>query len=307
MPSPTPCPGPAVPADHVATRGNGRWTKPLVFADTAKEAVADTPAAPASPATPVTDENGHPAAQAAEPGVPTVRQLEERLTAVARAIGRHERSLATIEDRLSALERRVGEHEPERRAPASLIKLLVDLDERLTTLESLPSVMEEIAAEQFQRLAPEFLALPSDVEGLHQELDAVREHLAARDATVADHLERATVQQQAVHRLRDDLGEVIAKLTAALEPVKATDERLRALELRVKALDSNLQGRRGRATKDQAAPSRSAKRADRPARARNTAEEPVRGATDKAVEVLTAEVDRIRQSLEALTAVADGR
>ena len=350
-----------------AELANGRWAKPLVRAQRAKEAVDPTAESVAAPPTPPTAGStaDRPADRDPSPEAPgDLAWVEERLAAVARVAGRHDRALTGIDDRLNsfegglaaleelatsgsardrldALERRLERLErlqeeasadqrdgapvapepasepPAETAPsgdvASVIDLLVDLDNRVTQLEALPSVMGDIAVEHFRGVASEFLPASGDIDGVYKELDTIRERVAAHDASVAGHAERASRLDQALDRLQGDVGEVIDRLTVVADRADATIARMARLEERVEALQSSVDGGPSLPDGQPDAPSPVAAPSPVPEPPPHpgsptvppsgaTHEEAFDGVRAKAVEVLTGELHRILQSLEALGA-----
>lgn len=112
------------------------------------------------------------------------------------------------------------------------------VEARVAQLETLPSMMDEVATRQFQRLAAELPSAPVDIEAVYKELDSVAEVLAARDAAVARGLEQVESLGAAVSGLRDD----VVRLADALAASRAADEesrdRIRTLEHRLDVMDS---------------------------------------------------------------------
>jgi predicted nucleic acid-binding Zn-ribbon protein len=209
---------------------------------------------------------------------------------------------------------------PLRSAPRSLEQLrgelstvrsmLADLDAKVQELQALPTVMEEVAARQFERLVSEMLSLPVDIEGLYREMDSIAERVTAREDTAALTAERVGFVAEAVVAMRQELDRVVGSL-AEIRDAQAEDRAWRdGLERRMAALESpgaELQrlyqalasvvgGPGGRGAAAQAANGR-APGAALPAE------------SQRAVEVLQAELDRIRQSIDVLAgpAPADDR
>jgi predicted nucleic acid-binding Zn-ribbon protein len=196
---------------------------------------------------------------------------------------------------------------------------LVGLDARVDELQSLPLRMEDVAARQFRRLVPEMLSPPDDLQGLYRELERIAERMAARDEAVTQVVDRMTAVEEAVTGLRLDLDRVIGGLAAARESeVEARDWR-QALERRMAALEapgSEIErlylaldrmvgeGAGTGGTAGTGSEMRAQETAGNgagllaagplPSQDQGTADK------DRAVEALTAELERIRRSIEVL-------
>jgi predicted nucleic acid-binding Zn-ribbon protein len=192
---------------------------------------------------------------------------------------------------------------------------LVGLDARLDELQSLPVRMEDVAARQFQRLVPEMLTVPGDLEGVYRELERIAERMAGREQAVTQAVERVAAVEETVTGLRLDLDRVIGGLAAAREAeAEARDWRL-AMERRLAALEApgseveRLYLALDRMVGERAAIVPTAE-AGADEEGRNGAP-PFAGGlprggdheaaeNDRAVEALTAELERIRRSIEGL-------
>jgi hypothetical protein len=217
---------------------------------------------------------------------------------------------------------------------AAVGEWLGHLDARMDQLDSLPAAMEEVATTQFERLVSEMLSLPVDIEGLYRELESVTERVAARDGVAARALEQAASVAEALPALRQDLDRVIGGLAEARRSEAAADDRRRILERRLEALESpgaeveRLYRALDRMVGGQAAASE-AGASEAGGRGAGVRGAGVRGAgarelvghdggptswadpagrkgSQRAVEVLTAELERIRQSIEVLTGQGTG-
>lgn len=198
------------------------------------------------------------------PAAPLSRDDPEwaaRVVSVARAAGRHEQAISALSDRLDQVERRLETIEERTNRGDAGHAALAD---RVSHLESLAAVVEDLVAEQFRKSASELLSLPADIEGLYQELDSVAEVVTARDAAVVGYAERIVSLEQANHKLREEMQQVLAASAAATE---ATEDPPHDLE---------------------------------PATIDHLSDDPVAHANEKAIEVLNAELVRIHDSLRVL-------
>ena len=190
-------------------------------------------------------------------------------------------------------------------------RVLGGLNAKVQELQSLPTVMEEVAARQFERLVSEMLSLPLDIEGLYREMDSIAERVTAREDTAASTAERVGFVAEAVVAMRQDLDRVIGSL-AEIREVQAEAQAWRdGLERRLAALESpgaEVERLYQALARVVGGPGGAAAAVHQPANGRAD------GATlpaesQRAVEVLRAELDRIRQSIDVLAspAPADGR
>jgi uncharacterized coiled-coil protein SlyX len=185
--------------------------------------------------------------------------------------------------------------------------------------------MEDVAARQFQRMVPEMLTVPADLDGVYRELERIAERMAERDEVVATLLGRVTAAEEAVAGLRQDLDRVIGGLAAAREADAEAGAWRTAMERRLAALEAPgseihrlylaLDRMVGEgATTPEPAPGRDDEDGNG-ARAgavvsgavTDAGGAPLRGAlqsgsphSQRAVEALTAELERIRRSIEVL-------
>lgn len=109
---------------------------------------------------------------------------------------------------------------------------------RLAQVETLPSVMEHVATNQFHRLAAELPSAPVDIEGVYKELDSVAEVVAARDAAVARGLDQIGSLDATVSQLHGDFVRIVEALAASQAAEEEVQERLRALDRRLEVLES---------------------------------------------------------------------
>jgi hypothetical protein len=89
---------------------------------------------------------------------------------------------------------------------------LAAMELRLAPVESLPARVEELVVRHVDRLAAETLSLPADVEGVYRELDAVAEVMAARHEAVARGLERIATLEAALGELRERVSRFVDEL-----------------------------------------------------------------------------------------------
>lgn len=232
------------------------------------------------------DEPASPAGPAETPkGRPTTREQRGGAgPAAADGTGAVDERFAALDARLSSLEER------DRDVAAATDESLGALVERLTLLESLSADMEQRVDERFRQAAEAPLRPPGAAEGIHKDLDAMAERVAARDATVAAQLERVTNLDRSVRRLREELRQVIdgrAEVHEQASPPaeEAVEESLEALEspgAEVERLCRSLRRLTG----------------EPPEEGPDAADEPRRGQAG-VVEALSAELHRIRRSLES--------
>ncbi len=183
-------------------------------------------------------------------------------------------------------------------------RVLSGLDAKVQELQSLPTVMEEVAARQFERLVSEMLSLPVDIEGLYREMDSIAERVTAREDTAALTAERVGFVAEAVVAMRQDLDRVIGSLAEIREAQAEARAWRDGLERRLAALESpgaeveRLYQALARVVGGSAG---SAATAHQPANGRAEGAVPP-AESQRAVEVLRAELDRIRQSIDVLAA-----
>ncbi|HEX2275423.1 MAG TPA: hypothetical protein VHG90_16290 [Acidimicrobiales bacterium] len=185
---------------------------------------------------------------------------------------------------------------------------LVGLDARLDELQSLPARMEDVAARQFQRLVPEMLTVPGDLEGVYRELERIAERMAAREEAVAQVLARVAAVEEAVTGLRLDVDRVIGGLAAVREAEAHTRDWRVAMEHRLAALEApGSEIERLYLALDRMVGERAAVPAPdvpngAPLSGAPPPGPPGEGTPDneRAVEALTAELERIRRSIEVL-------
>lgn len=287
---------------------------------------AGQPAAPSAELALMSEQIGRLAAEVAE----THQRVNERFGAVdvlQSEVGSLSSDLGGVHDKLTELAR--AQRAQRRTSPAldnaqrSLDELrrelakvgarLVGLDRRLDELQSLPTVMEEVAANQFQRLVAEMLSVPEDMEGLYRELETITERMATREDLAARALERVASVEEAVSALRIDVDRVIGGLAAARQTEQEATEWRASLERRLGALESpgaeierlylaleRLVGERAATDvepRDRLPPGDSA-----PGERGANGAPATTGSShsQRAVEALTAEVERIRRSIEVL-------
>ena len=179
------------------------------------------------------------------------------------------------------------------------------LEARVAQLEALPSIMQDVAVDQFRKLAAELPGAPAELEGVYRELDSVAEQVARRDASVARGLQRLGPLEKYVDQLRDDLGRVATQLVSlagvnagVVEWMGGVDERMRSVESSgavVERLRTSLDRMAGALASPKAA------EADRPEPAAPPVPEETEEPSRRAIEVLTAELNRIGQSIDALS------
>ncbi|HEV3400659.1 MAG TPA: hypothetical protein VG078_02470, partial [Acidimicrobiales bacterium] len=247
--------------------------------------------------------------------------VQERLDEVTR-LQRAQHAGMSSSPVVQAMQRALGELSGEL---ATVGSRLVGLDARLDELQSLPVRMEDVAARQFHRMVPEMLTVPGDLDGVYRELERIAERMAEREKVVATLLGRVTAAEEAVTGLRQDLDRVIGGLVAAREADADAGAWRTAMERRLAALEapgSEIERLylaldrmvAERATTTEPGPGRDeeagngagadALGSDTVADAGGT---PLRGAlpsgsphSQRAVEALTAELERIRRSIEVL-------
>jgi chromosome segregation ATPase len=96
-----------------------------------------------------------------------------------------------------------------RRDLATADRRLAAMELRLAPLESLPASVEELVARHVDRLATETLSLPADVEGVYRELDAVAEVMAARQAAASQSVRRIEALEAALAELRGRVAHLV--------------------------------------------------------------------------------------------------
>ena len=257
--------------------------------------------------------------------------VQERLEEVARS-QRVQQTGMSSSPVVQAMQRALGELRAELTTVGSH---LVGVDARLDELQSLPARTEEMAASHFERLLSEVLSVPDDLEGVYRELEGIAERMAAREEAVARVIERAAAAEDVVTRLRLDLDRVIGDLAAArqaetearewreaierrlaaLEPSGSEVERLyRALDRMVgqRAADVGARGDPGGDEEGGNGPQRSAgpstaaaddeagDEGDDGDLGGKATSAPASGPSQQAVEALTAELERIRRSIEVV-------
>lgn len=266
------------------------------------------------------------------------RQTDARAQAVDGAVQRNEALSAEI-GRLQARLDDLAAASDDRREPVAcpdhqLLAPLVDklrqkaaatgeqalvLEARLAQLESLPSVMEDVAIHQFQRMAAELPPAPVDLEAFYKELDSVAEILSARDLAVARGLEQVESLEATVAGLSDDVVRLVDALAASRSAEEEARQRLRSLEQRLEVLESPedqverlhnaLDRARGNAAGAATTEPSGAGRTTGIRVARGTASSgaPLSSAGEtgpqpaqRSIQTLAADLDRIRRSLEVL-------
>ena len=247
--------------------------------------------------------------------------VQERLDEVTR-LQRAQHSGMSSSPVVQSMQRALGELSGE---IATVGSRLVGLDARLDELQSLPVRMEDVAARQFHRMVPEMLTVPGDLDGVYRELERIAERMAEREEMVATLLGRVMAAEEAVAGLRQDLDRVIGGLAAAREADAEAGAWRTAMERRLAALEApgseidrlyraldRMVGER--ATTPEPAPGGdeeggNGRRAG--AAGSGTVTDaggpPLRGSipsgsphSQRAVEALTAELERIRRSIEVL-------
>ncbi|MGI9023552.1 MAG: hypothetical protein ACR2HV_10060, partial [Acidimicrobiales bacterium] len=199
------------------------------------------------------------------------------------------------------------------------------LEVRLAQLEAQPT-MEQVAAEQFHRLAAQLPGAQAEIEGVYRELDSVAEQVAQRDAVVTRSLQRlgplekrlAPLEKRLgplekyVDGLRDDLGRVAAQLAAlagvdvgVVEWMGNVDARMTSLESSA-AIVERLRVSLDRVSEELAAPRARGDGVEPQPEGGSEAgaemsEPPVGDTSMRAIKALTAELDRISKSIEALS------
>lgn len=200
---------------------------------------------------------------------------------------------------------------------AQLGERALALEVRMAELESLPSAMEGVATDQFHRLVAELPSAPVDIEAVYKELDSVAEVLAARDAAVHHGLQQVGSLEATVSGLCDDFVRLVDELAASRAAEEEAQERLRSLEQRLGVLESPehqvnrlysaLDRARGGAPAPAATdgfPTTGIRVADGGLVPPGSEDAPSgdRGGepTQRAIQALAADLDRIRRSLEVL-------
>ena len=182
--------------------------------------------------------------------------------------------------------------------------VLGGLDAKVQELQSLPTVMEEVAARQFERLVSEMLSLPVDIEGLYREMDSIAERVTAREDTAAVTAERVGFVAEAVVAMRQDLDRVIGSVAEIREAQAEARAWRDGLERRLAALESpgaEVERLYQALAHVVGGPGGAAAAVHQPANGRPDGAT-VPAESRRAVEVLRAELDRIRQSIDALAA-----
>ena len=125
-----------------------------------------------------------------------------------------------------------------RRELTAVRSVLGALDARVQELQTLPAAMEEVAAQQFERLVSEMLSLPVDLEGLYREMDRIAERVTAREDTAALTAERVRFVAEAVMTMRQDLDLVVGSVAEIRQAQAETQAWRDGLERRLAALES---------------------------------------------------------------------
>ena len=247
--------------------------------------------------------------------------VQERVEEVARAQRVHQTAMSSSPV-LQAMQRSLDELRGEL---ATVGSRLVGVDARLDELQSLPARTEEMAASHVQRLVSELLSVPDDLEGVYRELERIAERMAVREQALAGVIERVAAAEEAVTGLRLDFDRVIGGLAAAREAEAEAREWREAMEHRMAALEApGSEVERLYRALDRVVGERAAADSLGDAAGKEEAGNGVHGAagappgagdgghgakatpaagsghSQQAVEALTAELERIRRSIEVL-------
>ena len=182
----------------------------------------------------------------------------------------------------------------------AVLNVLGGLDAKVQELQSLPAVMEEVATRQFERLVSEMLSLPVDIEGLYREMDSIAERVAAREDTAASVAERVGFVAEAVVAMRQDVECVMESVTEIRDAQAEAQAWRDGVERRLAALESP-------GAEVERLYQALARVVGGPGGAVTAVGQPATGLalpaqSQRAVDVLKAELDRIRQSIDVLAA-----
>ena len=174
--------------------------------------------------------------------------LDYQMTELQRAHGTVERKVDDVGRAQVVSRQAVSAHPSVRATQRSVDQLhgelttvrsaLARLDARVHELSGLPTVMEEVAARQFERLASEMLSLPFDAEGFYREMDSIAERVTGREEAVSVIAERVDSMGETSVGLRQDVDRVIGTLAEMRDTEAHARTRGDRLERRLEGLES---------------------------------------------------------------------